>query len=448
MLLKYKTALFCLFFAGEIVAQQEMMLSTLPDVWHSNTINPAFYPKGKRFFIGLPAYSIDVSHSGDIAYDDIFRQQGDSTVIDLGTAIDKMEPENDVWYDQRIETVSLGMRTRDSLWGFQVGHAILTTGWGQYPKELAEVLWYGNAPYVGQTLEIGPQADVYDWHEWSAGMSRQFGNVNVGARFKYLTGASAIQTDENRNQMSIYTDPDIYQLTLKTDYVFYSSSIIETIDTAGLGYDIKSNSFGGSPSTQNQGFALDLGFDAQLSENLSVNASVLNLGGSIKWKKETASFTSNNEYLYEGAIIPGIDIINGSDSLDFDAKLDTLNDIFQFVKSTENVNLETVLPLRFYGGATLKLTPKWAVGFSAMYQTLHHRTNTALGVNVRWQPLDWISVGGMYSANSRSPYNLGFHLVVQPGPFQVYVMSDNLLNGFSRTSSPAVNFRAGASLLF
>ena len=448
MFYKYITVLFFLFIAGEVAAQQELMLSSLPDVWHSNSVNPAFYPKGKRFFIGLPAYSVDLTHSGDISYGDIFSREADRTVINLGNVIDKLEPENDVWYDQRIETVSLGFRSRSDKWGLQLGHAILTSGWTQYPKALAEVLWYGNAPYVGQTLEIGPKADIFDWHEWSAGVSRNFGKVNLGARFKYLTGAGALRTDANRTQMSIYTDPDIYQLTIKTNYLFYSSSIVEAIDTSGLGYDFNTNSFGGNPSLENSGIAFDLGVDAQLSENLSVSASVLNLAGNINWKKETASFISNNEYQYEGAEIPGIDIINGSDSLDFDAKIDTLNDIFQFVKNTEGVTLKTDLPLRFYAGATYKVSPKWALGFNAMYEEHNSRTNAALGVSARWQVLNWISLGGMYSINSRSTYNLGFHLIVQPGPFQVYIMSDNLLNGFSVNSSPTVNFRLGASMLF
>ncbi|HRI62142.1 MAG TPA: DUF5723 family protein, partial [Saprospiraceae bacterium] len=325
---RYKTALFCLFFAGEIAAQQELMLSSLTDFWHSNSVNPAFYPKGKRFFVGLPAYSIDAAHSSNIEYDDVFKVEDGHTVIDLDDAIPKLDDQNDIYYDQRIETVSFGFRTRNDLWGLQVGHAILTSGWSQYPKDLAEFLWYGNAPYVGETLEIGPKADIFDWHEWNIGISRRLGKVNIGARFKYLTGVSALQTDENRTQMSVYTDPDIYQLTLKTDYVFYSSHIVDAVDTAGYGYYFSTNSFGGSPSTENSGYAFDLGFDAQLSENLSVYASALNLGGSINWEKETASFTSNTEYLYEGAIIPGIDIINGADSLDFDAKLDTLNDVF------------------------------------------------------------------------------------------------------------------------
>ena len=423
------------------------MLSSLSDLWHSNNINPAFYPKDKRFFIGLPAYSIDVAHSGDITYGDIFRDEGDRTVIDLDNVIEKLDPQNDVYFDQRIETVSLGFRSRNNKWGLQFGHAIFTSGWAQYPKALAEFLWYGNGPYVGETLTIGPKTEVFDWHEWNVGISRQIGKVNVAARFKYLTGVNALKTDENRTLMSIYTDPDIYQLSLKTDYVFYSSSIVDAIDTAGFGYDFSTNSFGGKPSVDNGGYAFDLGFDAQLSEKLSIYASALNLGGTITWKKEAATYTSQNEYLYEGAEIPGIDIINGSDSLDFDAQIDTLNDIFQFAKEA-GTEFKTNLPLRIFGGASFKITPKWTLGFNAMYQSLNSRTNTALGISARWQVIDWISLGAMYSANSHSAANLGFHVIFQPGPFQVYVLTDNMLNGFSVRSAPAVNLRIGASLAF
>lgn len=445
---KYKTILFCLFFAGNIAAQQELMLSSMPDVWQSNSINPAFYPKGKHFFIGLPAYSVDLANSGDIAFDDIARKDGDRTIIDLDNVIARLEPENEISFDQRIETVNLGFRTRNDKWGFQLGHAILTTGWMQYPKSLAELLWYGNAPYIGQTLDIAPQVDIFDWNEWNVGVSRRFGKINLGARFKYLTGMNALQSDEKRTKMTVYTDPDIYQVTMETDYVFYSSSIIEAIDTAGLGYDFNLNSFGGSPYFQNKGVAFDLGIDAQLSDRLSVYASALNLGGSIAWKKNASIYTSSNKYTYEGAEIPGIDIINGSDSIDFDAKLDTLNDIFKFVKSDAPADWKTDLPMRISAGATFKLTDKWSLGLNAMYQTLGSRTNTAFGVSARWKPFGWLSLGGMYSANSRSSSNLGFHLMLQPGPVQVYILSDNLLNGFSTRSSSAVNLRAGAALVF
>ncbi len=444
MLFKYKFALFCLFLAAGLNAQEELMLHTLPDLWHSNNVNPAFFPAGKRIAIGLPAYSIDAAHSGNVTYNDILRKDGDRTIIDLDNAISKLDPQNEVFFDQRIETFSLGLRSRNDKWGLQVGHAIQLSGFVDYPKSLAEVIWNGNAPYIGQTLNIGPKADIFDWQEWSVGISRRIANVNIGARAKYLTGISALRTTENRNTMSIFTDPDIYQLTLTTDYAFHASSVITSIDTAGLAFDIVTGP--GKPSTSNSGVAFDLGFDAKLSERLSVNAAVLNLGGTITWKNEAAFFSSKNQYTYDGTTFPGSDIINGTDSLTFEDKLDTLNDIFQFVKTPES--FDSKLPLRILAGASFKLSERWMMGFNAYYQNTDRRTHTAVGVSARWSPLRWLSLGAMYSANTRSASNVGFHLAVKPGPVQVYFLSDNLLNAFSLRSSPAVNFRAGAALVF
>ena len=228
MLFKYKTVFVFILFSASLSAQQELMLGSLPDLWHSNGLNPAFFPAGKRIAVGLPGYSLDAAHSGDITYNDVLRRDGNRTIIDLGNAIGKLEPQNDVFFDQRIETVSLGFRSRNDKWAFQFGHAILLSGWINYPKSLAEVLWNGNAPYVGQTLDIGLKTSIFDWREWSASLSRRVGKLSVGARVKYLTGVSALNTVPEHNTMRIYTDPDIYQLDLTTDYAFYSSSIISS----------------------------------------------------------------------------------------------------------------------------------------------------------------------------------------------------------------------------
>lgn len=446
MLLKYKIALNCLFLSAGLYAQQELMLNSLTDFWHSNSLNPALFPEGKRVALGLPAYSLDAAHSGEISYNDILRKEGDRTIIDIGQAIGKLEPENDVFFDQRIETLSLGLRSRNDKWGLQLGHAIQLAGWVNYPKSLAEILWNGNAPYIGDTLDIALQTDIFDWQEWSVGLSRRLGNATVGVRAKYLTGISALKTEAERNIMSVYTNPDFYQVTLTTDFAFYSSAIISSIDTADLGFDIVTGSFGKKPSTDNSGVAFDLGFEAKLSQSLSVNAAVLNLGGTINWKRDAAYFFSKNQHTYVGEVFPGTDIINGTDSLDFSGSLDSLNDIFQFAKQPRA--FETRLPLRVVAGAIYRFSEKWHLGFNACYLDAGDRTNTALGVSMRWLPLRWLSLGAMYSANSHSTSNLGFHLALKPGPIQVYFVSDNLLNAFSLKSSPAVNLRAGASLAF
>ena len=448
MKIKYISALLVLLAVARLNAQQEMMLNSLQNLWHSNTsTNPAFFPENKHFVIGLPGYSLDAAHSGDLTYKDIFRKDGDRTIVDFDNAISKLDPENDLNFDQRLETVSFGFRSPNNKWGFQVGHAIAFSGAVTYPKALPELLWNGNASYIGQTVEIGVEADIADWHEWSVGVMRQFGPLNVGVRAKYLTGISALRTDDDRHSMSIYTDPDIYQLTLKTDYAFYSSSIISAIDTADLGFDITLDGLGNKLRSKNNGIAFDLGGVLKLGDRLTLDASVINLGGLIKWKNDPRYFQSKAEYTYTGSTIPGEDILNGSDSLDFDTKLDTLNDIFRFTQSATDA-METRAPMRIYVGGTFELTKHWSVGLTVFHQKKDRESNTAVGASVRWLPLKWLSLGAMYGVNNRSAANLGFHLAFTPGPVQVYFLSDNLLNAFTLKSSPAVNLRAGLALAF
>lgn len=440
--------LFLLICASQVQAQQEMMLHSLNNLWHSNTsTNPAFFPEDKHIVIGLPAYSIDAAHSGDITYKDIFRKEGDRTIVDFGNAISKLDPENDLTFDQRIETVSFGFRTPNDKWGISVGHAIGFTGAVTYPKALPELLWNGNAPYIGQTVEFGVQADIADWHEFSVGVMRKFGSLNLGARVKYLSGISALRTEDDRHSMSVYTDPDIYQLTLKTDYAFYSSSIISAIDTSDLGFDITLDALGNKLRSGNSGVAFDLGASVKLLDRLTLDASVINLGGLINWSNDAKYFQSKAEYTYNGTSIPGEDIISGADSLDFDTKLDTLNDIFRF-SQTEASDMESRTPLRVYVGGSFELTKRWILGLTFFHQKKDRETNTAVGARVRWLPLKWLSVGGMYSVNKQSAANLGFHLAFTPGPVQVYFTSDNLLNAFALKSSAAANFRTGLALAF
>lgn len=427
-------------------AQQELLLHSMPDLWQSNSLNPAFFPQGKKVAVGVAAFTLDAYHSNKLTYSDLFVKNGDKTVIDFGNAIAQLDPENSVFLDQRIETIQFGLRLPGN-WAIQLGHANRLTGKIDYPKSLAELLWYGNAPYIGETVEFGVKANVFDWNEWSAGLSKQIGPVSVGARLKLLSGISALQTDPDHARMSVYTDPDIYQMTLQTDYSVHSSSIISAIDTSDLGFDLaladlnKRRLF-----SKNKGVALDLGIQWRLLGNkLTLDAGVLDLGGQIGWKDEAYLFQSKATYRYEGTSIPGKDILDGKTDLDFDTKLDTLNDIFRFNKSADA--FDTQIPLRLYAGGSFNLNRHWTVGLTLFHQRTEEQQRTAAGVNLRWNPLRWVALNAMLNANEQFSA-LGFGLSLTPGPVQVYFLSDNLFNAFSLKNTPAVNFRLGAGLVF
>ncbi|MBC7777110.1 MAG: hypothetical protein H7246_16880 [Phycisphaerae bacterium] len=438
--------LLTLVFSLQLSAQQELMLHSMPDLWHSASTNPAFFPENKTIAIGLPGIGLDAAHSGDISYNDIFVKSGDHRVIDFSNALSKLEPSNTLHFDQRIETMSLGFRIPGKMW-LQVGHANRFSGSIIYPKTLPALIWDGNAQYIGQTVDIAPQTDVINWNEWSVGLAKGFGKLRLGLRVKYLTGTSALLTDDAHHSATVTTSDDIYQLSLATDYAFHASSIISAIDTSGLGFDFTVGKLKGKAFSKNTGVAFDLGAQYKVNEHITVDFALLDLGGKIKWKEKANYFISQGEYQYDGVTLPGADIINGSDSLDFSTKLDTLNDIFNFQKTAQT--FETTLPLRAYAGGNFELSKRWSFGLGAYIQKrADEKATVAVGASARWALLKWLSLGAMYSVNERSAANFGFHLALKPGPVQLYFASDNLLNAFSVKSNPAVNLRTGLSLIF
>jgi hypothetical protein len=437
---------FCTLGAPAAFSQQELMLHTMPDLWHATSTNPAFFPEGKKIVVGLPGIGVDLAHSGELSYDDVFVKNGDRTLIDFSNALAKLDPTNTLRVEQRTETVSLGLRLPGGF-ALQAGHANRLSGAIEYPKTLPSLIWEGNGPYIGQTVEIAPTMDVFDWNEWSVGLSKGFGKVRLGLRAKYLTGVSALKSDEAHRTATVTTSSDIYQLSLATDYGFYASSLVSAIDTSGLGFDVSLGSLSGKAFSQSQGFAFDLGAQLKLNERITLDLALLDLGGKITWDDEKAQyFRSQGNYTYEGATLPGADIINGADSLDFTAKLDTLNDIFNFQKSAQS--FETTLPLRGYAGVSFALNARWTFGVSGYFQKFGERQTGAAALNARWKPLRWLSLGAMYSVNDRSATNLGLHLALTPGPVQVYFASDNLLNALSVKKNSAANLRAGLALAF
>ncbi len=422
------------------------MLHAMPEVWHSTSINPAFFPEDKTFVIGLPGIGLDAAHSGSVSFNDIFIKEGGRNRISFSAALDKLDPINTVTFDQRIETVSLGLRLPGKIW-LQAGHANRLSGLVVYPKALPSLIWDGNAQYIGQTVEIGLQTDISNWNEWSVGLAKKLGKLQLGFRAKLLTGTGALLTDNNRQTARVTTSDDIYQLTLETNYAFFASSFISAFDTSGFGYVIRQGDLNGKAFSSNTGYGFDLGAQYQVNDRLALDISLLDIGGKITWKENANYFASQGQYQYDGITLPGADIINGADSLDFSTKLDTLNDIFQFQKTAQE--FETALPFRGYLGGRFDLTKRWTVGLSVFFQKRDEEAPTAaVGASARWKVRNWLSLGAMYSVNARSAANLGFQVGLKPGPVQVYLASDNIIQAFSVRSQPTANLRAGLALVF
>jgi Family of unknown function (DUF5723) len=426
-------------------AQQESMLSQMNKSWQFNSINPAFFPEEKRIAVGLPSFGVDAFHSGTLTYNDFIKNVNGKKQVDFEQIISKLEPENNISYRQRFETFSVGLRLPGiGKTAVSISHAIRLNSNTSYTKEMVQLFWGGNAQFIGQTIQIAPVTRTFDWHEIGLNVSRSFGKFRVGGRIKYLAGISSLITDTGAQKLEVTTSNDIYQLNLNTDYGVFSSGIISAIDTSGLGFNVTRNQLKNKFSGANSGLAFDVGVVYNINDKLTIHASVLDLSGSIRWEAANY-FKSKASYDFEGVTLPGADIINGADDLDFSAKVDTLNDIFKFSKTT--VDYTTAVPTRCYAGARYEITKRLAIAGSVFYETGFLEDKLAFSFSAHFQPIKLLNVGILYAANKNKAANIGAQITLSPGPVQFFIASDNLNGALKPYGSSRVNFRTGLAFL-
>jgi len=136
----------------------------------------------------------------------------------------------------------------------------------QMSKDLAELVLFGNE--IGRSYDIG-DTDGEGWSAASVALSfafplqvRAFKKFTLGFSLKYLHGFAFAKVRE-------------------------ATSKIQTDESAvyGSGKIVVDRSFGGN------GFGLDLGAAAQLSENTFLSVGITNLANYIKWSTSSKRFT-------------------------------------------------------------------------------------------------------------------------------------------------------------
>lgn len=422
-----------------------MGLSFLKDEFQSTFVNPAFFPE-KKWTLALPGFVADGSSSADIGLRELFPKNADgSTSFDVAKLLTKLEDENNTFKaTYGLETIGFCLKTGKSAWSLT--HSQRTAVEIGYPKNLVDLLWNGNAKFIGQTIEIGPSLDAAAWQEFGLGFSTKRGPLTLGGRAKMLLGGAAIRTD--RTHISLYTGDEfqVYQLKLETDYGFQSAGEVLRLDTSGLGFD-PTVSFPSAKdvSSKNIGFGFDLGGRLKLGEKASISASLLDLGSKIHWKNEANYWLSHGTFEYDGVDLPPSTVLN-SDSLDLAGKLDSLNDILAFSKTA--TDFSTTLPTRAYLTGTFSPTEKWLFAATFFYQTGGEKeSRQALAFAARrtfFKKL--LSVGLHYSFDDRSVANLGATVGVRVPFFRIFATSDNVFSSLLPKQSSRVQFRIGASL--
>lgn len=421
------------------VQAQDLLSNNFKYLPQASYFNPAKSPQG-TFYIGLPMLSsanIHFSHTG-FAYSDLIRKGSDDSLrIDMDHMIDQLKTSNYLTMRMNMDLVTFGFKVGKNHFSFNATEKIIVQN--SYPKDLIRFLWKGNGDFLGQTADFsGINIDVTHYREFGFGYSREFfDKLSVGIRGKYLQGLANASTE--RTDLSLYTDPNTFDLTARASLSANTSGFADVID--GEGFDVGGYLF----NSKNSGVAFDLGFNYDINEDFSVSGSVIDWG-SISWNSQLKNYSTDNaEFTFSGVDVN--EFISSEDSVDYLKSI--VDSLYNSLNLQETANAySTKLNSKIYVGGTWHFTEKSDVSVLACGEIFKGKMYPSVSASFTQQFGKTLSLSASYSVINGTSNNLGAGLLVNLGPMQWYVISDNVLGAFLPQHTQNLHVRTGINLVF
>jgi hypothetical protein len=417
------------------IGQEDLSTHFMRNTWQANKTNPAFFPDYK-VVVALPGL-YNTLRVSNLTYNDVVV----NNVVDPRTAISALDDmDNIIRQNLDIETLSLAARFGN--FGVSLSHAARLNAYLNYPKALPQLIWEGNAQFIGETVDFAPDIDVFSYQEVSLGVMYDISpNFSVGGRFKFLSGVTSISSSGNMLELS--TSDDVYQLNMNADYTVNTSNSIDYdgFDELDVQFDFGSGN-NGQLFSSNTGFSFDLGARFAF-DKLELAASFLDLGGSINWEEEVANYSLEGDYEFEGLQFAE-DILE--DTTEFGNVLDTLEAVYDFTETNDTYS--TKLPTRIYLSGNYQLTDYWTAGAVFYSESYRGELFTAVALASNIEVLSFLNLGATYAFRSGTFDNLGLNTAITLGPVQLLAATDNIFTAFRPADSNSANVRLGLNLVF
>ena len=421
-----------------LLAQTEWGLFSQTNLWQANRVNPAFWPEEKKLIISLPGLQNTLYFTGP-TYGDVIRNENGQQVFDVNALIAHLEDNNLVREHLEFSTLGLGLRLNQSF-GLSFQHLVHFNAYLAYPKVLPQLVWKGNGPFIGQTILLDHDLQLFAYNEFALGAYFERNALQAGARVKFLTGIGDVSTE--RGRAALYTDTAFYQLQFLADYQLNTSAYFDyqTYNDLQLNYDFGQFRLN-RLFTANPGLAFDLGVRLK-QEKWWLAASALDLG-SIRWKEEIRNYRAEGEYAFDGLDIS--QALTG-DSVNFESALDTLKQLFSFPPTAEAYT--TSLPAKVYLSGGVQLGERWMVGGALFTEWYRNENFSGFSINTSYQVAKWLNLGGSYAVFRNTFANIGLSGAAKLGPVQFYVLADHVTAAFQPTHSRYFHLRTGLNLVF
>lgn len=434
-------SLFC-YLVLSVSAQQDLTMYSIQSIPYSSFLNPALMPKS-NFHIGLPGLSslhLGVGNSGFNAHD-ILEMKNDTTLlIKLDDFVKGLKKSNNIRADLDITLFSFGFKVKSKHY-FNLSITHKTSALFTYPKELFDFVYYGNGAFIDETIsfnKLGVRALQYN--EARLGYAYKVDEkLTIGGGFKAIQGLGNIET--TKTNISLLTEEENFFITANADVQAFTS-----VKGFGIGKDSADKEvfdpMAYALNTENRGYGFDIGFNYKFNEKLSFGASIIDIG-SITWKSDVVQFksrTPNASYTYTG--INQGEIFDDNNNVSFNDQmkqvLDSVIKIFQ-LDTIMGGEYTTPLNTKFYFHAFYSLDKKTQLSAVLRLSSYQNIMFPKLQIGATRQFGNFLHLHGNYTVDKNSFSNIGFGVAGNLGPFQMHIVTDNILSGIMFNKYTIVN---------
>lgn len=455
-------ALLVLLGAG-INAQIPNTMYFMPGVPQSNRINPATNA-GNGFYLGFPGLAplrLQLT-SSSLDYNDVFYyHEGIDSLLTvahpdiedafLRSFLGNLDQDNYFGTDVSFSLASFGFRAGKSFFAFDITTRVDNKIY--YPGGIFSYLL--DPDDTGELISLsGIGLDFTTFNEVSLAWSREdffLPNLDIGVRGKLLFGLANLDTREstiditatreliNINNQMQFNVAGFVPFGLSGSFDFDSFETvpgdIESYFSSATPGSIVRDVFGQA------GLGADFGVNYRPIPQLRVSASLVDLGF-IRWKN-TLQATTDFNYDFTGLELNPFD---GLDTTIVQEITDSIVNSFSFTGGDPYISR---LNSKLFIGASFYPIEKIGIGILSRTDFLNNHISQQFTGSVNMTTGKFINLSLSYSYLSNSFNNVGAGLSLNAGPFNMYVISDNLVSAaLWPMDARSVNLWFGMNLTF
>lgn len=397
-------------------------------------LNPAFRPE--RGYVSIPFLGgINASFgSNGISLGDVLYPRNGRlvTFMDQSVPADaflkNLKTNNQFNTDFSMNIMSAGWYRGNGFWTIDLNVKGVSNA--SIPKTLFEFMKKGSGAEgtVYDISDINMYADSYV--EAAVGYSRPVNDkLTVGGKLKFLAGAANM--DVHFENMHVEMNQNIWKIT-STGYMNASlKGLTPDFDVDNKDKEYINGFDYDSPGVAGFGSAIDLGASYKLLDNLTLSASVLDLGF-ISWGASSTT-VGHTDLDGEGFTFSGFKLPIGNDNSDnsmsdqFDDMTDDITNLFHF-RQQESKGRTTMLRSTLNIGAEYSLFDN-CLGFGLLSSTRFYtpKAFTELTVSANYRPVNWFAASLSYSMIHSDFKTFGFALNFSPSWINFFLGTDYML---------------------